>query len=67
MRLKIQKVGVDVTANPIIWGKARPDFDVLIQLLNNLRVGDRRRFWIAYAVADGDTRDNGEDVEQTAT
>jgi hypothetical protein len=37
-RMMIQEVGVDVAAKRVIWIKARPDFDVLFQLLNNLRV-----------------------------
>ena len=67
VRMMIQDVGVDVTANQVVWVKARPDFDVLFQLLNNLRIDDHRRFWIAYAVADEDTSDIGEDTGQTAT
>jgi hypothetical protein len=61
VRMMIQEVGVDVTANQVVWVKARPDFDVLFQLLNNLRVDDRRRIWISYSVADEDTSDIGED------
>jgi hypothetical protein len=67
VRMMIQEVGVDVTANQVVWVKARPDFDVVFQFLNNLRIDDRRRFWIAYAVADEDTRDIGEDMGQMAT
>jgi hypothetical protein len=43
-RMMIQEVGVDVTANQVVWVKAHPDFDVLFQFLNNLRIDDRRRF-----------------------
>jgi hypothetical protein len=67
VRMMIQEVGVDVTANQVVWVKARPDFDVLFQFLNNLRIDDRRRFWIAYAVADQDTSDIGEDMGQMGT
>jgi site-specific DNA recombinase len=67
VRMMIQEVGVDVTANQVVWVKARPDFDVLFQFLNNLRIDDRRRFWIAYAVADEHTSDIGEDKGQMAT
>jgi len=58
-RMMIQEVGVDVAAKRVIWIKARPDFDVLFQLLNNLRVDDQRRFWIAHPVTD----ENASDVE----
>ena len=67
VRMMIQEVGVDVTANQVVWVKARPDFDVLFQFLNNLRIDDRRRFWIAYAVADEDISDIGEDMGQIET
>ena len=50
-----------------IWIKARPDFDVLFQLLNNLEVDEQRRFWIAYSEADEDACDMGEDMGQMAT
>jgi hypothetical protein len=36
--MMIQEVGVDVAAKRVVWVKACPDFDVLFQLLNNLRV-----------------------------
>ena len=47
-RMMIQEVGVDVVAKKVIWIKACPDFDVLFQLLDNLRLDDQRRFWIEY-------------------
>jgi len=50
-RMMIQEVGVDVAAKRVIRIKARPDFDVLFQLLNNLRVNEQQRFWIAYPEA----------------
>ena len=53
-RMMIQEVGVDVAAKRVIWIKARPDFDVLFQLLDNLRVDKQRRFWIIYPEVDGD-------------
>jgi hypothetical protein len=36
--MMIQEVGVDVAAKRVVWIKASSDFDVLVQLLNNLRV-----------------------------
>jgi hypothetical protein len=45
----------------------KEEFDVLFQLLNNLRFDGRRRFWITYAVADEDTSDIREDKGQMAT
>jgi hypothetical protein len=36
--MMIQELNVDVAAKRVIWIKARPDFDVLFQLLNNLSV-----------------------------
>jgi hypothetical protein len=65
--MMIQEVGVDVVAKRVVWVKARPDFDVLFQLLNNLRGDEQRRFWIAYPEADEDDCDIGEDMGQTAT
>ena len=44
--MMIQEVGVDVAAKRVIWIKARPDFEVLFQLLNTLRGDGQRRFWI---------------------
>ena len=49
--------GVDVVAKRVIWIKARPDFDVLFQLLNNLLVDEQRRFWIAFSEATTDACD----------
>ena len=60
--MMIQEVGVDVAAKRLIWIKARPDFDVLFQLLNNLRVDEQRRFWIVYQEADEDACDIREDL-----
>ena len=62
--MMIQEVGVDVAAKRVIWIKARPDFDVLFQLLNNLRVDEQRRFWIAYPEAKDDGCDIREDLGQ---
>jgi hypothetical protein len=66
-RMMIQEVGVDVAAKRVIWIKACPDFDVLFQLLNNLRVDEQRRFWIAYPEADEDTCVIREDLGQMGT
>ena len=63
-RMMIQEVGVDVAAKRVIWIKARPDFDVLFQLLNNLRVDEHRRFWIAYPEAKEDACDIREELGQ---
>ena len=63
-RMMIQEVGVDVAAKRAIWIKARPDFDVLFQLLNNLRVDEQRRFWIVYHEADENACDIKEDLGQ---
>ncbi|GAB4416628.1 MAG: hypothetical protein Kow002_02530 [Anaerolineales bacterium] len=60
----IQEFGVDVAAKRVIWIKARPNFDVLFQLLNNLRVDEQRRFWIVYQEADEDACDIREDMGQ---
>lgn len=63
-RMIIQEVGVDVAAKRVIWTKARPDFDVLFQLLNNLRVDEHRRFWITYPEAKEDACDIREELGQ---
>jgi hypothetical protein len=47
-RMMFQEVGVGVAARRVIWIKARPDFDLLLQLLNILGMDEQRRFWIAY-------------------
>jgi hypothetical protein len=60
----IQEVSFDVAAKRVNWIKARPDFDVLFQLLNNLRVDEQRRFWIVYQEADEDACDIREDLGQ---
>ena len=62
--MKIQELNVHVAAKRVIWIKARPDFDVLFQLLNNLRVDEQRRFWIVYQEADEDACDIREDLGQ---
>ena len=65
--MMIKEVGVDVAAKRVIWIKARPDFDVRFQLLNNLRVDEQRRFWITYPEVDEDTCDIREDLGQMGT
>ena len=65
--MMIQEVGVDVAAKRVVWVKACPDFDVLFQLLNNLRMDEQRRFWIAYPEVDEDVCDIREDLGQMAT
>jgi len=67
VRMMIQEVGVDVVAKRVVWVKAQPDFDVLFQLLNTLRMDEQRRFWIAYPKADENTSDVLEDMGQVAT
>lgn len=67
VRMMIQEVGLDVAAKQVVWVKARPDFDVLFQLLHNLQVDDRRRFWILYPVADEDICDIENELGQIAT
>ena len=57
-RMMIQNVGVDFVAKRVIWIKANPDFEVLFQLLNNLRVDEHRRFWIE----DFDTKETIENI-----
>ena len=66
-RMMIQEVGVDVATKRVIWIKARPDFDVLFQLLNNLHMDEQRRFWITYSEVDEDACDIKEDLGQMAT
>jgi hypothetical protein len=43
---------------------ARPDFDVLFQLLNNLCEDEQRRFWITYPETDENACDIREDLGQ---
>ena len=57
-RMMIQNVGVDFVAKRVIWIKPNPDFEVLFQLLNNLRVDEHRRFWIE----DFDTKETIENI-----
>jgi DNA invertase Pin-like site-specific DNA recombinase len=67
-RLMIQEVGVDVANKRAVWVKTRPDFDMLFQLLNNLRVDEHRRFWIILPEVDDDTCNMvEEDTQQLAT
>jgi len=64
VRMMIQEVGVDVIVKRVVWVKARPDFDVLFRLLDNLRLDEVRRFWIVYPEADENIGDAGEDLGQ---
>ena len=67
VHVMLQEVGVDVLAKRVLWVKARPDFDVLFLLLNNLRVDEQRRFWITYLEADEGICDIRDDMGQIAT
>ncbi len=60
----IKEVGVDVVAKRDPWVKARPDFDVLFQLLNNLRADEQRLFRIVYHEAQEHICDRREDMGQ---
>jgi hypothetical protein len=62
----IQEVGINVAVKQVVWVKARPDFDVLFQLLHNFQVDDRWRFWSICSVADEDICDIGDDLGQIA-
>jgi site-specific DNA recombinase len=59
-RMMIQEVGVDVVAKRVIWIKACLDFDMLFELVNNLRVDEKRRFWIEYHEPKDNVCDIGE-------
>ena len=50
--MMIQEVGVDVAGKRVLWIKALSDFDMPFQLLKNLSVYYKRRFWIEYQDAD---------------
>ncbi|MBE3037774.1 MAG: hypothetical protein IMZ62_03020 [Chloroflexi bacterium] len=62
--MMMQEVGGDVVAKRVIWIRACPDFDVLFQLLNNLRIDQQRRFWIEYHKDEENVCDNGEGMRQ---
>jgi threonine dehydrogenase-like Zn-dependent dehydrogenase len=47
-----EAAAVPLAAKRVLWIKACPDFEMLFQLLNNLRVDDQRRFWFEYQEAD---------------
>jgi hypothetical protein len=64
VRMMIQEVGVDVSAKCVVWVKARPDFDVLFQILDNLRIDEGRRFWIVYPDADENLCDTEDGLGQ---
>jgi hypothetical protein len=65
--MMIQQVGVDVAAKRVVWIKARPDFEVLFQLLNTLLGDGQRRFWIEYPEAEKNNCDIGEGLGQEWT
>ena len=60
-------MGVDVVTKRVIWLKARPDFDVLFQLFNNLCLDEQRRFWIVYPDEYENICGAGEGLRQMAT
>ena len=60
----IQEVSFDVATKRVNWIKARPDFDLLFQLVNNLRVDEQQRFWIVCQEADENNCDIKEDLGQ---
>ena len=67
VRMMIQQVGIDVAEKTAVWVKARPDFEVLFQLLSNLSIDERRRLWIVHPEADENICDIEEEWEQIAT
>ncbi len=42
----IQEVGVDVTVKRVLWVKARPDYEPLFSILDEMRQDTGRRFWM---------------------
>lgn len=67
VHIMIQEVGVDVTIKRVLWVKARPDYEPLFSILDEMRQDANRRFWIERLDAPEDNCDIGEEMEQTVT
>ena len=46
VHIMIQEVGVDLAVKQILWVKARPDYEPLFSILDEMRQDSDRRFWI---------------------
>ena len=67
VHVMIQEVGVDMAAKSILWVKARPDYEPLFSILNDLRLDTDRRCWIEHKEAVEDICDIGVDTRQEGT
>jgi DNA invertase Pin-like site-specific DNA recombinase len=45
VHLILQEVGVDLTAQQILWIKVRPDFEPILSLVEGLHVDAAKRYW----------------------
>jgi hypothetical protein len=58
---------VDATAKPLLWVKARPDYEPLFSILDGMRQDADRRFWIDSVEAQGNNCDIEEELGQMST
>jgi hypothetical protein len=66
VHIMIQEVGVDMAAKCILWVKARPDYEPLFSILDEMRQDADRRFWIERLEASEDNCDIEEDMGQVS-
>ena len=64
VRTLIQEVGCVVGTKRIVWVKVNPDYEILFRLINRLRPGGGRHYWIREQCAEGNIVDIGEDMGQ---
>jgi len=63
----IQEVGCDVGTKSIVWVKLRPDYVILVRLMDGHDTGAEGRYWIREQDAEVDIGEIGEELGQIVT
>jgi len=67
VRRMLLEIGCNVEEKRLLWVRARPEYEVLFQLLPNLQVDEEQRYWVDFSVAHGHNWDIKEDNGQMGT
>ena len=67
VRTMIQEVGCDVGTKCIVWIKVKPDYEILLRLMDGLVPSAERRYWIRERGTDADIGDIQKGLEQIET
>jgi len=61
MRRMLVVIGCNVEEKSLLWVQARPEYEVLFQLLPSLQVDEEQWYWVDFSLAHGHNWDIKED------